>query len=102
MAVDDAAEVGAGRQGAEGLAPVAGEAGGAEGVGDGLVAVADQERGLEGEGHPLDHAPGADLDRLEVAGQLLAQGGGEGVEARLGDGALLDLGEEGLERRPGS
>ena len=75
----------AGGEGAEGLAPVAGEAGGAEGVGDGLVAVADQQRGLEGERHLLDHAAGADLDRLDVAGDLLAQGGGVGVEARLAD-----------------
>ena len=74
VAVDDAAEVGAGGQGAEGLAPVAGEAGGAEGVGDGLVAVADQQRGLQGERHPLDHAAGAGLDRLDVAGELVAQG----------------------------
>ena len=73
VALDDAAEVGAGGQGAEGLAPVAGEAGGAEGVGDGLVAVADQERGLQGERHPLDDAAGAGLDRLDVAGDLVAQ-----------------------------
>ena len=83
--VDDAPEVGAGGEGAEGLAPVAGEAGGAEGVGDGFVAVADQERGLEGEGHALDHAAGAGLDRLDVAGEFVAQGGGEGGEAGLGE-----------------
>ena len=61
-------------QRAEGVAPVAGEAGGAEGVGDGLVAVADQQRGLQGDRHPLDDAAGARLDRLDVAGDLLAQG----------------------------
>ncbi len=42
VAIDDAIEVEAGGESAEGLAPVAGEAGGDEGVGDGLVAVADQ------------------------------------------------------------
>lgn len=47
MAGDDALEISAGGEGAEGLAPVAGEAGGAEGVGHRLVPVADQERGLE-------------------------------------------------------
>ena len=73
VALDDAAEVRAGGEGAEGVAPVAAEAGGAEGVGDGLVAVADQQRGLEGDRHPLDHAAGALLDRLDVAGDLLAQ-----------------------------
>lgn len=41
--LDDAGEVGACREGAEGLAPVAGEAGGAEGIGHRLVAVADEE-----------------------------------------------------------
>ncbi len=39
---DDATEVRARRQGAEGVAPIAGQAGGAEGVGDGGVAVADE------------------------------------------------------------
>ena len=43
MALDDAAEVGAGGERAEGVAPVAGEAAGAEGVGHCLVAVADKE-----------------------------------------------------------
>jgi hypothetical protein len=41
--LDDPAEVRIGREGAEGLAPVAREAGGAEGVGDRFVAVADQQ-----------------------------------------------------------
>jgi hypothetical protein len=44
--VDDPAEVGGGGEGAEGVAPVAGEPRGAEGVGDRRVAVADQQRGL--------------------------------------------------------
>ena len=98
MAVDDALEVEAGGEGAEGSAPVAVEAAGAEGVGDRFVAVADQEGGLEGEGHALDHAAGAGLDRGDVAGEFVAEGGGEGGEAGLGGGAVGDLGEEGLDR----
>src|SRR5258707_14586608 len=97
MAVDDAGEVGVGGQGAEGLAPVAGEAGGAEGVGRGLVAVTHQERCLQGEGHALDHAAGASLDRLHVAGELVLERLGVRGEARLAYGALLHLGEEGFQ-----
>ena len=92
----------AGRQRAEGAAPVAAEPRGAEGVGDRRVAVADQQRALERQRHPLDDAPGPRLDRLEV-GELVAQArrsprrGAASVA-----GGLADLGEEGLERPPGS
>ena len=95
---DDALVVQAGRQGAEGTAPVAAEAARAEGIGHRFVAVADEEGGLQGEGHPFDHAAGAGLDRGEVAGEFVAQLGGEGGEAGLGGGAVGDLGEEGLDR----
>src|SRR5438128_1975205 len=90
MAVDDARVVVARGQGAEGLAPVAGEAGGDEGVGDGLVAVADQERALQGERHPLDDPPGADLERADVAGGLLTQRRGERRQPGLAGGAASD------------
>ncbi len=83
MAVDDAAEIGAGRQGAEGWPPSPPRPGGAEGVGDRLVGVADQQRALQGQRHPLDHAAGAGLDRLELARQLGVQGAGDGGPARL-------------------
>src|SRR4051794_41960003 len=87
VALDDAAEVDAGGEGAEGLAPVAAEAGGAEGVGDGFVAVAGKEGALEGEGHLLDQAAGAGLDRLQVAGEFGAQLGGGGCAGGVGGGA---------------
>ena len=80
VALDDAAEVGAGGEGAEGLAPVAGEAGGAERVGGRLVAVADEQRALERDRHPLDDAPRPRLDRLEIAWELGAELLREGVE----------------------
>ena len=84
-------------QGAEGAAPVAAEARGAEGVGDRRIAEADHERALEHQRHALDQAPRPRLDPLEV-GELVAQRGRGGVEARVGAGGLVDLGEEGLER----
>ena len=92
----------AGRQGAEGPAPIAAEARGAEGVGDGLVAVADQQRALQRQRHPLDDPAGPGLQGLEVGADLLASALAVGVEARLGRRPLADLGEEGVDRRPGS
>src|SRR5438445_12664674 len=93
VALDDATEVDPRGEGAEGLAPVAGEAGGAEGVGDSLVAVADQQRGLQRDRHPFDDAAGAGLDRLDVARDLVTELPQIGAEAWPGGGARPDFGE---------
>ena len=85
----------ASRQGAEGAPPVAAQPRSAKRVGARRVGVADHQRSLEHQRHPLDHAPGPRLDRLEV-GELLAQGRGRRVEAGVGPGGLIDLGEEGI------
>ena len=57
--------------------------------------VAHEQRALQRERHPLDDAPRAQLDRLGV-GELVAQRGGERVQARVGAGGLVDLVEERL------
>src|SRR5581483_10542185 len=82
MPVDDPGEVGAGRQGPEGLAPVATESRRAERTRDRLVTEAQQQGALEGERHSLGEVP--------------AQIGDMRVEPRLAR-SLADLGEEGVD-----
>src|SRR5688500_4215198 len=95
--LDDPAEIRAGRQGAEGAAPIVATARGAERVGDRRVAEADQQRALQDERHPLDQAPGAGLDLAHVA-ELGSQRVSGGVESGIGSARLVDLAEERLER----
>src|SRR5581483_8710335 len=95
MPVDDPGEVGAGRQGPEGLAPVATESRRAERTRDRLVTEAQQQGALEGERHSLDELPGARLDALDL-GEVPAQIGDMRVEPRLAR-SLADLGEEGVD-----
>src|SRR4029453_15965967 len=77
VAIDDPDEVCVRRQGAEGLAPLAGEPRGAERLGHGLIAEANEQRSLQGERHPLDQR---------------ARPGLEG--ARAGAEGVADLGRE--------
>src|SRR3954447_14344898 len=70
---DDRGGVDAGGQGAEGVAPVAGQPGGAERVAALGRGVPDEQRRLEDDGHPLDHPAGLALvhDHRAQAGHRL-------------------------------
>jgi hypothetical protein len=90
---DDRGGVRAGGQRAVGEAALAAEPGGAERVGDRRGRVADEQRGLQREREALDQAPRAVLERVAV-GEVVAQSGGERVEARVDAGGQGDLVEE--------
>jgi hypothetical protein len=72
VARDDPRELGAWRERAERMTPIAGQSRGAESVGDRWVAEPDQQRPLEDERHPLDDPPRPAFDRVEV-GELIAK-----------------------------
>ena len=101
VARDDRLEIAAGGQRSVLEATAAFEARGAEGVGDRGRRMANQQGGLQCERHVLHEAtcPGFERLRLRLG---VVKGGAElrevGVEARIGAGCLLDLGEEHLRR----
>ena len=69
--------------GAEGVAPVAGEAGGAEGVGYGRVAVSDQQGCLENQGQVFGYSAGSVFDGCRVCEGVLGLADGL-VEVAVG------------------
>src|SRR5438874_12502144 len=95
---EDCLTVRAGREGAEGAAGVAGEPRRAERVGYRGRGVAHEQRGLQQQRHPLDHAPAAGLDAVEVV-QLRLETPSRLVEAVVRIPCEPDLVEERLERR---